>query len=258
MSDLRLTVLGASPAWANPGWACSGYLVSSGTDHILLDCGFGVLSRLRQHLPLDQLRAVLISHLHADHFIDLVSLRYGLKYGKLRSDPALPLFVPPGGAEFLAGLGAALDGDPGFFDDTYTLAEYDPDKQLSLGSLGVAFTLVKHYIPAYAMAINARRRLVYSGDAAPCAALVDLARGADVLLCEAGINGAHEDDPNPSNRGHMTALEAARLASEAGVERLLLTHYKFDSERQPDAQCAARTAFSGPLEFVREGLVYEI
>jgi ribonuclease BN (tRNA processing enzyme) len=258
VSDLRLTVLGASPAWANPGWACSGYLVSAGDDHILLDCGFGVLSRLRQQLPLDALRAVLVSHLHADHFIDLVSLRYGLKYGRLRTEPGLPLFVPPGGARFLAQLGEALDGDSEFFNGTYQLAEYDPNSELRLGTLQVSFSRVKHYIPAYAMAVSAGRRLVYSGDAAPCAALVDLARGADVLLCEAGITGPHEDDPNPSNRGHMTAREASQIASEAGVGRLLLTHYKADPDRQPGLRCMAGTAFEGQLEFVREGRVYTI
>jgi ribonuclease BN (tRNA processing enzyme) len=258
VSDLRLTVLGASPAWANPGWACSGYLVSADNEHVLLDCGFGVLSRLRERLPLDNLRAVVISHLHADHFIDLVSLRYGLKYGSLRSDPALPLYVPPRGASFLAKLGEALDGDAEFFAGTYRLAEYDPSEELQLGALSVRFSLVKHYITAYAMAVRAGRRLVYSGDAAPCSALVELARGADVLLCEAGINGPHEDDPNPSNRGHMTAQEAARLAAEAGVGRLLLTHYKADPDRQPGLQCTAGSGFAGQLEFVREGRVYTI
>ena len=95
MPELRLTVLGCSPAWANPGGACSGYLVSNGDDHVLVECGFGILSRLRQRLPLERLRAVVISHLHADHFMDLVPLRYGLKYGGLRGGATLPLIVPP-------------------------------------------------------------------------------------------------------------------------------------------------------------------
>ena len=257
MADLRLKVLGAGPALATPGGACSGYLVSSGDDHVLVECGFGILSRLRQALPLDQLRAVVISHLHADHFMDLVPLRYGLKYGHLRSDPRLPLYAPPGATEFFARLGKALDGDGRFFDGIYRLQEYSPREPIRIGALTFDFHRVKHYIPSYGMAIRSGRLLAYSADTAPSPSVAELARGADLFLCEAAINGPDEDDPNLENRGHMTALEAAELARQAGASRLLLTHYRWDSNRDEVLQ-PARAAFGGPTEFAVEGQSYTV
>jgi ribonuclease BN (tRNA processing enzyme) len=226
LSKLSITVLGASPAWVNPGGACSGYLVSNDVDNILLECGPGILSRLREQLPLDQLAAVVISHLHADHFGDLIGFRYGLKYGNLRNDPALPLFAPPGATEFFARLGRALDGDAHFFDHTFCLTEFQPGSSMAIGSLELEFSPVKHYVPAYAIAVTAGKRLVFSGDAAPCQSLIDVARGADLFVCEAALSRREEDDPDDNHRGHMLATEAAEIAREAGVKRLLLTHYR--------------------------------
>jgi ribonuclease BN (tRNA processing enzyme) len=253
-----VTVLGCSPAWANPGGACSGYLVSHGDDHVLVECGFGILSRLRERLPLDRLRAVVISHLHADHFMDLVPLRYGLKYGGLRRDPALPLIAPPGAVEFFGRLGSALDGDRHFFDGTYDLQEYNPRERCELGSLSFAFTPVKHYIPSYAMRVEAGRVLAFSADAAPCRELEQAARGAHLFLCEAAIFGRHEDDPNGDYRGHLMAAEAAEAARAAGAERLLLTHYRQDPERLAAALEAARARFPGQVEYAQEGRCYTV
>lgn len=257
MGELRLKVLGAGPAWPNPGGACSGYLVSAGEDHVLVECGFGTTARLREALPLDRLRAVVISHLHADHFMDLVPLRYGLKYGGLRSDPRLPLYAPPGSATFFATLGRALDGDEHFFDGTYRLHEYDPDTPLRIGPLGFRFRRVKHYVPSYAMAITAGSTLAFSADAAPCPSLVELARGADLFLCEGAINRREDDDPNGDSRGHMTPLEAAEIGREAGAARMLLTHYRWDANRDEVLE-PARAAFGGPIEFAVEGRTYPV
>jgi ribonuclease BN (tRNA processing enzyme) len=251
-------VLGASPAWPNPNGACSGYLVSSGSDNVLVECGSGVVARLRARLGLDELAAVVVSHLHPDHFIDLVSLRYGLKYGGLRTDPRLPLYAPPGAGEFLSQLGRVIEGDAGFFDGTYNVKEYDPALPLQIGSLIFRFREVKHYIPSYAMAIQAGRRLVFSGDAAACEALLELARGADLFLCEAGVESWEEDDPNPAQRGHMTAAEAADLARRAGAARLLLTHYRWNPGRNGRLLAEASAAFGGPTEFAEEGRSYNV
>ncbi len=87
---MRITVLGKSPSWQDAGGACSGYLVEDGGTRLLLDCGNGVFSKLRQRVDYTELDAVLISHLHADHFLDLVPYSYALD---LRSAPA----ARPGG-----------------------------------------------------------------------------------------------------------------------------------------------------------------
>jgi ribonuclease BN (tRNA processing enzyme) len=257
VSEFDVTVLGASPAWTNPGGACSGYLLSRDDKHVLVECGFGILSRLRQAVDLNRLLGVVISHLHADHFMDLVPLRYGLKYGRLREDPGLPLYAPPGATEFLATLGRSLDGDPHFFDATYRLIEYAPGAALELGPFSFEFKRVKHYVPSFAMAVRAGRKLVYSGDAAPCGSLVEHARDADLFLCEAANDSLKDDDPNPRNRGHMTAAEAAEVAAKSGARRLLLTHYRSMSPRDA-ALAEARGIFGAAVDYVEEGRCYTV
>lgn len=255
---LSVTVLGSSPAWPNPGGACSGYLVSNEADNVLVECGFGIFSRLRQRLSLNDLNAVVISHLHADHLMDLVPLRYGLKYGGLRADPKLPLYAPPGSREFFSSLGTVLDRDAHFFDETYCLREYVPGTPIQIGSLKLDLREVQHYIPSYAMAIQAGRKLVFSADAAPCQVLAELASEADLFLCEAAITDPSQDDPDPARRGHMTPQEAAELAREARVGRLLLTHYRSDPDPERHVLDAAREVFGGPVELAVEGKTYAV
>ena len=257
-TQFSLTVLGASPAWTNPGGACSGYLVTAGGDHVLVDCGFAVFSRLRARLPLDDLTAVVISHLHPDHFMDLVPLRYGLKYGGLRADSELPLYGPPGSQEYFGQLGTALVDEPHFFDETFRLLEYETSRPLEIGSLTFRFQLVQHYIRSYAMDIRAGRKLVFSSDAAPCQGLVDVAGEADLFLCEAAIERREQDDPDPSRRGHMTASEAAQTAREAGVARLLLTHYPAHPSRNSKVLAEARQVFGGTVDLAEEGKTYRV
>src|SRR5689334_9591782 len=105
MGNIRLTVLGSGVAWANPGGVCSGYLIRAGGATVLVDCGSGVLGRLRAHADPREIDAVIVSHLHADHFLDLVGLRYGVKYGGLGGGEALRVLLPPGGCERLRRLG---------------------------------------------------------------------------------------------------------------------------------------------------------
>jgi ribonuclease BN (tRNA processing enzyme) len=103
MAPFTLTVLGAGPAAPNPGGACSGYLLRDGDTAVLVDCGSGVAGRIALHLPANRLTAVAISHLHPDHYFDLVQLYYLLRFGDRRADqaPRLPVFVPPGGQVFM-------------------------------------------------------------------------------------------------------------------------------------------------------------
>lgn len=257
MAELSLTILGASLAWVNPGGANSGYLLTSGSDRLLVECGSGVISRLRTVTTIDELSAILISHMHADHFIDLVQLRYGIKYGGWRQQE-LPLYVPPGGTAFLARLGSALDDEPAFFSDCYRLAEYDPEAPVRVGRFSVTFRQVQHYVPSFAMRVNSGRVLVFSGDAGPCDALVEHARDADVLLCEAAIRTTDHDDPRPDRRGHMTPGEAGQVAARAGVKRLVLTHYRWGNGEEREVADEARAHFDGPIEVAREGQTYTI
>lgn len=255
---MQLTVLGCSPSWPNPGGACSGYLVRQREASLLLDCGPGTLGRLRQRVEVRQLSAVLISHMHADHFMDLVPLRYGLRFGNLGGADRLCVFVPPGGAGFLRGLGRALDGNGSFFADTYDLHEYDPATPLTFGELTVSFRRVKHYVPAYAMRLEGDRTLTFSGDAAPCPELVEHASGASTLLCEAAIRGPGDDRPDPAQRGHMSAAEAGQIAQGANVRQLVLTHYRVDPDDPDHIVAEAKRAFAGRVVRAVEGETYQV
>lgn len=258
MSETWLTVLGSGVAWANPGGACSGYLVRAGGAVLLLDCGPGVLGRLRAVCEPARLDAVLVSHLHADHYLDLVPLRYGLKYGGLGGARPLPLYLPPGGREQLARLGHAIADDAGFFEDVFTLAEYDPAQPLQFRGARVRLRQVQHAVPSYAMRIEAGAVLTYSSDTGPCAALVEHSRAADALLCEAALLDASEDAPDPARRGHLTAREAGVAARWAGARQLLLTHAPLDPADPERAAREARTAFDGPVVRVVDGETYVV
>ena len=261
MSELRLTVLGSSPSWPHPGGACSGYLVSAGATHVLVDCGPGVVGRLLAQVAARELSAVVISHMHADHFLDLVSLRQGIEHGGLGGDSPLPVLVPPGGLPILAALGRALNGNVRFFSSTFNLGEYDPARESRFGSLAVSFRAVQHSVPCYAVRIEAGDpeaglALVFSGDSGPSDDLVEHARGASLFLCEAAIERADEDPGG--QRSHLTPAEAGEVARRAGVRRLLLTHAPLDPSDPDRPVRLAASAHPGPVERARDGISYTV
>ena len=254
--SLTLTELGASPAAANPGGACAGHLVRGGGAALVLDCGFGAAGRLRAQLPLADLGAIVISHLHPDHYADLVPLRYALTYAEPRAE-RVPLYLPPGGIERMRGVGRALPGDAEFFAACFAMREYAPGETLEIADVQVTLLAVQHYIPSHAMRVRAGGRvLVYSADVAPCRALEEAAGDADLFLCEASLLGVDEDEPDPARRGHLTAEEAGRVARAAGVGRLLLTHCPLD--RRDARRAAAETGFGAGVDFAVEGESYSV
>jgi ribonuclease BN (tRNA processing enzyme) len=252
-------VLGASPAAPNVGGACSGYLVRDGDANCLVDCGSGVAGRIAQHLPPNQLRAVAISHLHPDHFFDLVPLYYILRFGD--PPPArVPLFIRPGGREFLLRFGKLISDEADMLGDVFDVQEYASGREIGIGGLTFTFHQVQHYVPSHAMRIRGGdgRLLVFSSDVAPCPPLVEAARGADLFMCESAILEPSQDRPDPAQRGHMLAGEAGRIARQAGARRLLLTHYRSGAAYDDRHRQAAEHAFGGPVELAREGETYTV
>ncbi|TAM59640.1 MBL fold metallo-hydrolase [bacterium] len=255
---LKLTVLGASPAVPNPGRACSSYLVESGEQRLVLDLGTGAFANLRCHAPYSEVSAIAISHMHADHFIDVVPYRYALKYGDERREGPLPLLLPPGGEGLLRAMVAAFarEGDAGdFLDESFAVRTYDPGRPQAVGSFEVRFALTRHFIPAYAMRIsNGSRTLVFSADTAPAPEIAAFARGADVLLCEATLEPGCVEC---GERGHLTPAEAGAMARDAGVARLVLTHYRQHVAGELIRADAAR-AFAGDIVLAHDHLTLEV
>jgi ribonuclease BN (tRNA processing enzyme) len=216
--EVRLTVIGSSPAWPNPGAAQSGYLLE-GTGALLLDCGPGVLARLRERGALARVDAVAITHFHLDHWGDLVPWAWLATYGQ-DSLGRPELWLPPGGASELDRF-AALWGNERMFERAFELREYEDAEPFEAAGFVVEARRVPHYLlDAYGFRVRDSRNgdvLAYSGDSGPGPALSELARGASLFLCEATLaEDAREGDP----RGHLAAGEAVAAADGP----VLLTH----------------------------------
>jgi len=207
---VQFRVVGCSPAWPNPGGSHSGYLLEADGDRILLDCGPGVLPRLRAEEGWPRIDAIVISHFHLDHCGDLVPWLWGCLTGG--APPAPALRVPPGGRDELAALASR-------FDEAFDVHEYDGP--FDTAGFHVTPYRVSHYTqPTWGLRVERGGVvLAYSADSGPTDALVELARDADLFVCEATLAGV---EPEP--RGHLTADEAAGFARRAGAKRLLLTH----------------------------------
>ena len=233
---LRLTVLGCSTATPHPAWPASGYLLEWGGTRLLLDAGQGVVRRLQRIAEPTDLSAVVIGHMHADHYLDLVALRYLFPWGQAASD-RLPVYVPPGGHARMDALATAISEREGFFDMSYAISEFDPERALAVGPLTVRFVRGRHYVPAWAIVVEAPdgSRVAYTGDTGPSDEVVEAVRGADLLLVEAALRHPSDDDPE---RGHLTPAEAIALSVRAQVRSALLVHYAPSRRAELDAMCA--------------------
>lgn len=196
--------------------------------------------------------AVVISHMHADHFIDIIPMRYALKYGARTHHRRVPLYVPPGGANLLERLTGAFDRDSNhdFLAEVFELRTYGAGEAVEIGDARLRFAPTSHYIATYALRFEAGgTSIAYSADTAPDDRVAALARGADVFVCEATLSPAEEAD---QPRGHVSAREAAQMAVDARAHRLILSHYPASAD--PGALALqARAVFDGPVDVADDG-----
>jgi ribonuclease BN (tRNA processing enzyme) len=254
---VKLTVLGRSPASPNPGEACAGYLVEAGGSRVLVDIGPGVVSQLLRRSHPDELDAVVVSHMHADHMLDLVTLRYVYPWRDRPRDERLRVILPPGSGDQLLDLARGV-GSSKHFESCFRLSEHDGASSLPFGGLSLTPVRTQHYIPCWGFRAEADgRRLAYTADTAPSPGLADLADGAHLLLSEATLRSLDEDAAPPDPRGHLTPAEAGEAAREAGAGRLLLTHLPIDGDGSW-AQALAAEAFAGEVGVAQPGQTYEI
>ena len=254
---MRLTILGRSPAAPNPGEACAGYLVEGDGGRVLVDIGPGVVAQLLSHHHPDELDAVVVSHMHADHMLDLVTLRYVYAWGALPRDQRLRVVLPPGSADQVLELARGV-GSSRHFEDTFRLSEHDGSSALTFGGLSLTPVETQHFIPCWGFRAEADgKRLAYTADTGPCDDLHALADGADLLLSEATLRSVDEDAQPPERRGHLTPAEAGHVAREARAARLLLTHLHVDGDGAW-ARTAASEAFSGAVDVAEPARTYEV
>lgn len=251
---MRLTILGSCASQPGAGEACSGYLVSSGDTRVMLDCGSGTLGPLQRYASLDDLRAIVVSHLHPDHYLDLVALRYGRTYGAAGARP-IDVYLPPGGVSHLNRLASALSGTTPFWDTALTLHEYEPGVPIPLGALTIRPHEVRHGIRSFGMRVeDGRTALAYTSDTVACDALVPLAQGAHTLLAEATLAGGAPQHHDPVT--HLSAEQAAEVAAAAGVSRLVLTHFWYTADRDL-AVSEAAACFAGDVRAAASGRCFD-
>jgi ribonuclease BN (tRNA processing enzyme) len=252
---VRITVLGKSPAWQDAGGACSGYLVEAGNRCLLLDCGNGVFGKLRAARSFTDVCAVVISHLHADHFVDLIPYAYALAYSHqaIAAGARPALYAPPGARETFRRVTGAWHAEE-LIEQAFELREYDPSDELVLEPLRVRFHEVPHFIRTHAVQVrDGSRSFTYGADCRPNDEIVAFARETDLLMLEATL----EQPDEGGARGHLTPAEAGEHAERAGARRLVLTHMSADHDASRACEDAQR-AFGGPVELAREGAVYEV
>jgi len=252
---VRITVLGCSGSVTGPDSPASGYLLTApDTPPLVIDFGGGVLGALQRYADPNDVQ-VLLSHLHADHCLDLPGLFVWRRYGPT---PAPARGVMYGPANTWARLGAASSPEGGEIDDFSDIFDVRPwvdGQAVNIGSLNVLPRLVCHPTESYGMRFTdpSGASFVYSGDTGVCDALVDLARGADVFLCEA--SWTHSPDRPP--KLHLSGTEAGQMAAAAGVSELLLTHIPPWTSRE-DVISEAKAEFDGPVHAVVCGETFDV
>ena len=235
---MRLTIVGSGTSQPQPETPASGLLIESETTAVLVDCGQGTVRELMAIRDPRELDAIVIGHMHADHYIDLVSLRYLLPWEGV-AGAHVPVLLPPGGKVRLDALASAISERPRFFDDAYSVLEYDPAHRLHIGDLTISFVPGRHYVPAWGCILEdpTGTRIAISGDTGPNEEFVAAARGADLVVAEATLKSAEFDDPR---RGHLTPEEALDMADRAAARKVVLVHFRAELRDRIDGACAAR------------------
>lgn len=249
---VRLTIVGCAGTYPGPDSACSSYLLEHEGFRLLIDAGNGSTGALQRSCGLLDLDAVILSHLHGDHYLDLVTYTYARRYHPDGSPGPLPVHGPSDVRAHIAGAFARPVDD--LLDAVYDFHPATGPGRVGIGPFDVELARVNHPVETYAMRLSAGgRTLTYSADTGVCDDLVKVARQADVFLCEASYL---DGDPNPPDI-HLTGKQAAEHATRADVGRLLLTHLvPWGDPRRTLAE--AEQVFDGDLSIVESGAVYEI
>ena len=249
---MKLTIIGCAGTFPGPDAACSSYLVEQDGFRLLIDAGNGSTGSLQKTIGLLDIDAVMISHLHGDHYLDLVTYTYARRYHPDGSPGSVPVYGPAGLEDHLHGAFGRPVHD--LLHAVYDFHEVAGDGHLDVGPFSMELARVNHPVETYAMRLSVGgRSLTYSADTGLCDTLVDLARGTDLFLCEASYLEGEDNPPDI----HLTGREAADHAKRAGVDRLLLTHLVPWGDR--DRTLAEATdVFTGDLSVVSAGGVYDV
>jgi ribonuclease BN (tRNA processing enzyme) len=244
---MQMTVVGCAGSFPRPDSAASCYLITTPDFRLVLDMGNGAVGQLQRYLSLDQIDAIVLSHLHADHCLDMCGLSVAQTLHPNGPRRPIAVHAPAGAAEHLAG---ALSPDPGTrMQEAFQFAELRPGT-FEIGSLRVTARWMNHPVETFGFRFEHDGRvLAYSADTGPAPELVALAADADVLLCEASF----VDGPGLPVDLHLTARQAGLHAARAGAGEVVLTHVPAWNDPAVTLEQAAAT-FDGPLALASPGL----
>jgi ribonuclease BN (tRNA processing enzyme) len=245
---VKLTVIGCSGSFPGPASPASCYLVEADGYRVVLDLGNGALGPLQRHVAIEDIDAIVLSHLHADHCMDLCGYYVARRYRPDGPMPRIPVYGP---ADTPARMARAYDlpEEPGMRDE-FDFREF-PAGAFQIGPLRVTTDLMAHPVEAYGLRLEHDGKVItYSGDTGGCESLVRLAKDADLFLCEASFHEGRDEVPDL----HLNGREAAEHASRAGVGRLVLTH--IPPWNDPTRTLTEAAGFDGPVELARPGSTY--
>jgi ribonuclease BN (tRNA processing enzyme) len=246
---MKLTIVGCSGSVPGPDGPASAYLVEHDGVRLLLDLGSGALGPLQRYVDPIEIDAVLLSHLHGDHCLDLCGYAVTRRHRPAGQPPPVPVVAPAGAAQRIA----AACGPETTLQDVFTFSDLVAG-QWEIGPFEVRTARMNHPVETYAIRVSAGgRSITYSADTGRCKSLVELASGSDLLLCEATFPDG-EDTPQDL---HLTGREAGEHAERAGVDRLLLTHIPPWGDRIATLGEAC-SAFSGMTEIAVAGAKFQL
>ncbi|WP_413450912.1 MBL fold metallo-hydrolase [Georgenia phoenicis] len=264
---MRLTVVGCSGSMSGPDSASSCYLVQaegpdgeggSRTWSIVLDLGSGAFGALLRHLDPARLDAVVLSHLHADHVVDMTGLEVYRRYHPAGALGPVRVLGPAGTPERIAAL--TMEEDLSALDASFTFEAHTPGQAVTVGPLRIESVAVEHPVPAFGLRVTGPSEdgerevvLAYSGDSDACEGLVEAARDVDLFLCEAAFQEGRDEV-----RGiHLTGRRAGEAATRAAVRQLVLTHLPPWTDAEV-VRAEAAEAYAGPIELASPGAVWKL
>ncbi len=248
---MELTVLGSAGTWPGPGGATCGHLLSHDGTHIWLDAGTGTFARLQEFVGVDDIAAIVITHGHTDHFIDVVPAFYARHYGGMGA-PNLPFYSPDGFVEGMRML--TSENGRNVMAEAYDFRTVAGGDVFDVGPFHVSTFEMTHIgVSSVGYRIEAGGVvLAYTGDSGPCSEVIEMARDADMLVAEATYQ-----DASSQAFFHMSATQAAQHAAAAGAKRLVLTHILPTLDRAVSL-VEATAAFDGPVELAEDGTTLRV
>jgi ribonuclease BN (tRNA processing enzyme) len=254
----RVVVLGSCGAWPEPARACSGFVLEHDGFRVVIDLGYGTLPRLLDHLGSvagDGVDAVVITHLHPDHMVDLHGFFRARWFGSRGSAP-IPVYAGAGVRDRLSD----LEDDQDALAKVFTWHDLPHDERDELGPFRLTSVALPHVVPNAGVRFESDGLVIaYTGDTGPDAALAELGRDADLFIVEASDRSQQASTPQapPGEDLHLTGTNAGEAAADAGAKRLMLTHFWPGNDREITRELAA-AAFDGPIVLADEGLVVDL